>query len=126
VGTPSALSSSYEILIVEDEYLVAMELIHVLEQNGFAVLGPAATISAAFAALENQSPIACILDVNLRGDISGAVARKLRDLNIPFVVSSGYKQQTIDQLVELDGAKNIGKPANPAHLVAALKALLIP
>lgn len=125
MGTASARSPGFETLIVEDEYLVAMELVHVLEQSGFAVLGPAPTISAALAALENQAPSACILDVNLRGEISGPVARKLRDLNIPFVVSSGYKQQTIDQLIDFDGAQNIGKPANPAQLVAALKAVLI-
>ncbi|MCX5581750.1 response regulator [Kaistia terrae] len=111
-------------MIVEDEYLVAMELAQILEDSGYIVVGPAATVAAALALLKTTSPSACVLDVNLRGEVSAPVAWALKERNVPFILSSGYKQETIDSEAAFDGVANIGKPAQPDHLVSALADLL--
>ncbi|MFC5519046.1 response regulator [Kaistia terrae] len=123
---PRSASPPFVILIVEDEYLVAMELTQILEDSGYIVVGPAATVAAALALLNTTSPSACVLDVNLRGEVSAQVAWALKERRVPFLLSSGYKQETINSEAAFDGVANIGKPAQPDHLVSALASLLAP
>ena len=112
------------ILVVEDEYLVAMELRDLLLDSGYGVLGPVATVAAALALLGSQPPHACVLDVNLRGEHSAPVAQALRDQGVPFLLSSAYNAATLDQYPAFAGATNIGKPAQRDQLRTALAALL--
>lgn len=121
---PRSVSLPFEILVVEDEYLIAMELAQILEDSGYVVVGPAATVAAALALLDTTSPSACVLDVNLRGEVSAQVAWALKKRNVPFLLSSGYKQETINTEAAFEGVANIGKPAQPDYLVAALASLL--
>lgn len=118
------MSRGVEILVVEDEYLVAMELTQMLEESGYVVVGPVATVSAALEMLEYNSPSACVLDVNLRGEISTQVALGLKERKIPFILSSGYKQETIDIQPAFRGVSNLGKPADPERLISAVDMLL--
>lgn len=124
MASSSIESTPFEVLIVEDEYLIGMELAQILEDSGYTVIGPIATVSAAVERIERQAPNACILDVNLRGEISAPVADCLKARHVPFFLSSGYKQETINQETAFDGVANIGKPAKPEQLVSALQALL--
>ena len=43
-----------KVLIVEDEFLIAMDVEMILEQNGHSVLGPAASIENALNLLEDM------------------------------------------------------------------------
>jgi DNA-binding response OmpR family regulator len=58
-----------QILVVEDEYLIAADLMITLEEAGFAVVGPAGSIEDALQLLERDDiePDAAVLDINLRG-----------------------------------------------------------
>ena len=56
------------ILVVEDEALVAIMVQDMLEELGFAVLGPAGTVAAAFHLLKGAVPAAAVLDCNLGQD----------------------------------------------------------
>lgn len=111
------------VLIVEDELLIAMDLSDQLETGGYEVLGPASTVAAALAVLNAQRPDACILDVNLRGEISAPVAERLKLENVPFLLSSAYGSDTLDVYEAFQGIANVGKPA-PAHLVSLIATLL--
>jgi DNA-binding response OmpR family regulator len=124
VASSSTDSTPFEVLIVEDEYLIGMELVQILEDSGYVVIGPIATVSAAVATIERSAPSACILDVNLRGEISAPVADCLKAKQVPFFLSSGYKQETINQERAFSGVTNIGKPAKPEQLVFELGRLL--
>src|ERR1700759_2232288 len=68
-------SATKAVLVVEDEFLIAMELEGLLEDEGYKVLGPASTVAAALAILADHRPDACILDFNLRGEQATPVAR---------------------------------------------------
>jgi len=120
MGQERSPSKPFTVLVVEDEFLIAMELVGILEEAGCNVIGPAPTIETALTLLERHRPDVCVLDVNLRGTRSAPVATALRAQNVPFVLSSAYDQATLDQHAEFDGAANIGKPTSPRRLLAAL------
>jgi DNA-binding response OmpR family regulator len=44
------------VLIVEDEFLIALDLALVLERQGWYVLGPVASIEAALRLLDDKTP----------------------------------------------------------------------
>lgn len=109
--------------MVEDEFLVALDVCDLLEQAGYEIIGPVPTIEAALASLSAQLPAACVLDVNLRGEHSVPVALRLRAEGVPFVLSSAYDAKMLDQYEAYRGVTNVGKPA-PARLPLLIADLL--
>ncbi len=85
------------ILVVEDEYFLADDLVQALTRAGAKVIGPASTAEAALALLEDGAPDLGILDINLKGDISFAVADAMAERNLPFVFATGYDEGTIPE-----------------------------
>ena len=61
---------SASILIVEDEFLVALEMQGILEENGYRVLGVAADLESALAYAEQSIDLA-LVDLNLRDGLTG-------------------------------------------------------
>lgn len=82
--------SGQHVLIVEDEYFLAQDLVDHFEEIGVQVLGPAASVSEALRLLESAEVQGAILDVNLRGERVYPVADVLRQRHVPFVFASGY------------------------------------
>ena len=81
---------TYRIMIVEDEFLIAMDLEDLLSEAGFEVVGIATDTEAALA-LARETPVnAAIMDVNLaRGTCGIETARRLRaELDIPSLFVS--------------------------------------
>ena len=84
------------ILIVEDEYLVAMSLCDALESLGAVLIGPVPSVEKAVKTIESAPDIdAAILDINLDGVMAYAVADLLLSQNIPFVFGSGYETDVL-------------------------------
>ena len=112
------------ILVVEDEFLIAMELEAVLEEGGFRVLGPVSTVQAALRLLGEHRPHAAVLDLNLRNETVTPVAQVLRTMEVPFAIASAYSTSTWPQDNALDGAPSLGKPTSPTMLIATIHDLL--
>ena len=113
------------VLVVEDEFLIAMDLERLLERNGWRVLGPAATVQEALRLLDGEAPDVALLDVNLRGELVTPVAERLRARGVPFVVASAYDgaQAGCDGL----GRRAwLGKPADARRLLTALRQAVVP
>ena len=109
------------ILLVEDEELVALELSSELSRLGWAIVGPAATLSEAQALL--SKPVdAAVLDVNLRGRAVYPVAEALADRKVPFLFCTGYEM--VDPEGRFPDVPVIRKPAHPAAVSQALADLL--
>ncbi len=120
VPTPERPPRGPLVLVVEDEFLLAMDLALLLERHGWRVLGPAATVAQALHLLDGGSqPAVALLDVNLRGELVTPVAAALRALGVPFVLASAYDDARLAAL-GLAGAPNVGKPADDRRLLAAL------
>ncbi len=77
------------LLLVEDDFLIAYDLKLQLEDAGFTVIGPAGTVDKAMSLMEATPVDAAILDVNLQGASSFAVAEALQAAGTPFVFLSG-------------------------------------
>ena len=122
-GSPSR--SGPLVLVVEDEFLIAMDLEHLLRRHGFRVLGPAATVAAALRLLEGKTPDVALLDVNLRGELVTPVAEALRARGVPFVLASAYDRAQLPAEI-LVAASNVGKPTNERRLLAALAEAMRP
>jgi DNA-binding response OmpR family regulator len=114
----------HQILVVEDETLIAMELELALTEAGFDVIGPVPEVTAALALLARRRPDAAVLDVSLRGERVTPVAEALRAMRVPFVLTSAYGGEDLAPDAALACARNVGKPARLAVLLGALRDLL--
>jgi len=110
--------SAKRVLVVEDEYLVAMDMSAYLEAAGAHVVGPASNVSAALEALEHAELDGAILDVNLRGEMAYPVADALAARGIPFVFTTGYGVQAVP--ARFADIKRCEKPATPEAISRAL------
>jgi len=113
------------ILVVEDEYLIALELHDVLTAAGYQVLGPAGDVDAALSLLKAERPDAAILDVNLAGQWVTPVAEVLRAASVPFILASGYIAADLQVAPALRDAVNVGKSWRPEFLLKVLSAELM-
>lgn len=78
------------VLIIEDEYLVAMDAEACLQSMGVGTVEIVTTLAQAQEALERARPDCVLLDVNLSDGMSYELARRLKDHAIPFGFVSGY------------------------------------
>jgi PAS domain S-box-containing protein len=84
------------ILVVEDEAMAAMDVVRLLTDEGFEVVGPASSVLEAFQLLQARSACdAALIDVNLGTETSEPIAWKLLAAGTPFIAMSGYAR---DQL----------------------------
>jgi CheY-like chemotaxis protein len=89
--------SGFNVMIVEDEALVALMMQMLIEDQGWTALGPMGTVAAAIEALDGADPVHCaLLDLNLRGENSLPVADALAARGIPFAFTSGYGAAGVD------------------------------
>lgn len=78
------------ILLVEDEAMIAMLFEDMLADSGATVVGPASAVASALEVISREPIDGALLDVNLGGEQSFAVADALSLKNIPFVFVTGY------------------------------------
>jgi CheY-like chemotaxis protein len=106
------------VLVVEDDYLVAMDIVRALERAGAEVIGPAPGVEAALDALERSAPDGAILDINLGGEMAFPVADALLARGVPFVFATGYDAQIIPP--RFTNVKRCEKPMASEQICAAL------
>lgn len=111
------------VLVVEDEMMIAWDLEQTLTAAGMRVLGPVASVETALALIRSERPDAAILDLNLRGELVTPVARRLRQMGVPFVLATAYNHLRGDD-AEFSGVENLGKPVASARCVEVLGAML--
>lgn len=111
------------ILIVEDEFLLAMELETLLQQRGCMVLGPVSSVGQALTMLDGEQPDIALLDVNLKGERATPVAAALRARGVPFILITGYSVMQLSE-PELRAAPRIDKPVNCRALKRAVASTL--
>lgn len=112
------------VLIVEDEFLIAMDLELMLERHGWRVMGPVATVDEALALIAVELPLVALLDVNLGTELVTPVAVALKAQKVPFAVASAYANPEQYGGDALAGVPNAGKPANERRVLATLNQLI--
>lgn len=112
--------SGMNVLVVEDEYLVAEELAHGLEGCGAHVIGPFSTVADGLRLLDHAPmPVgAAVLDIKLADEMVFSVADRLALQEVPIVFCTGYDRDVLP--LRFAGARLIQKPALPSDIAAAL------
>lgn len=111
------------ILVVEDEMIIGLGLMATLENAGFDVVGPAANVPAAMDLLDRNPCALAILDVNLGGgETSAPLAEWLKEVGIPFFVTSGYASDHRPPV--FNDVPSFAKPVPARAIVSAVKEAL--
>ncbi len=110
------------VLIVEDEPLLAVEMVENLQALGAVSLGPIMTVTKALTFIETAHRIdAVLLNFMLRGEESFPVADELRARCIPFVFVTGFDREVRKRFPNVPVHP---KPADMAAIVLTLAAVV--
>ncbi|AWN36706.1 response regulator [Methylobacterium radiodurans] len=115
------------ILLVEDDYVVAVEMERWLRGAGASVVGPVARIEQALALIVGQVLDAAVLDINLdvglgAEDTVYPLADRLDALGVPYLFVTGDVR--VGRLPRYAAKPRLEKPLQEAELAAALRGLL--
>lgn len=114
------------VLIVEDELLIALDMELALEEAGCTVLGIAATVGEAVAIAERQAPDVMVVDLRLADGSRGpdAVERVREGGDVKVIFASGnLDPQTCARLERFDPVAMIPKPFTSQQIVEAVARL---
>jgi CheY-like chemotaxis protein len=112
------------LLIVEDEYTIAMDLAHFVEDLGATVVGPAGSVKEALALVAEADDRldAAVLDVNLRNERVDPVADALIAMGVPIVFTTGYDELLLSK--SYVALPRCGKPIDRQLLLRLLSAAM--
>src|ERR1700742_1740649 len=101
------------ILIVEDDFFVAQALCGLIEEAGATVVGPIGWLGEALAYVESSKYQfdSAILDVDLHGEKSFALADWLAEHSVHFVFTTGYGAEVLGPAYS--GYARCEKPIDP-------------
>lgn len=106
-------------LVVEDEYLIADELVKELRGSGAEVIGPVPTLDRAIALATMERGIdAAVLDINLRGQLVYPLVDVLSARGLLIVFATGYDAGVIP--AEYAGFARCEKPVTAGAITEAL------
>ena len=114
--------SGKTILVVEDETLVALDIIGQLEAAGADVIGPAGNVASALELIAQHQFDAALLDGNLGGDPVDKIAAALARRNVPFAFVSGYSRDSLP--ASFSDAELLSKPFEEHQLLAIVAKLV--
>ncbi|MFJ5369965.1 hybrid sensor histidine kinase/response regulator, partial [Bosea sp. CER48] len=120
-GKPGRPLEGMRVLLVEDQFIIAMDCEDMLLQLGAKQVEVCASVAEAQARLDLAMPELAILDVNLGAETSEPVSRRLREAGVPFVLATGYDDLAILGVAD---AATLRKPYNLTSLDGALRKLL--
>jgi DNA-binding response OmpR family regulator len=108
------------VLVVEDDYFIAIELCSALRAAGAEVIGPARDLETGLAAIRTERLDCGVLDINLRGRLAFEIATELRARGIPAIFATGYDASMIPE--ELADTIRLEKPVDLNALCRAVAA----
>lgn len=114
-----------EVLIVEDQALIAFHLQDLVEEAGHRVVALAHDADSALAAAADQRPTIAIMDIRLAHGTSGVdVARQLYEAHgiRCLFISANINDEVRQRVADLRPLGFIGKPFLPAEVISALQA----
>jgi len=122
-GKPERANLTGTALVVEDNLIIAMSAEVILLELGARHVETAASVAEALKSIERIKPSFALLDLNLGGENSIAVGKKLAELKVPFLFATGYGERAPIP-AELDFAPVIQKPYTRDTIERALTRLV--
>ena len=111
---------SHPVLVLEDNLVIAMDIEGMLADLGVSECLVANSVDAALRIIEGKSLAFALLDIELGGETSEAVATVLRDRGTPFIFATGYGAAS-PVAASFPGVPLLSKPFLPTELKAALE-----
>ena len=109
-GTHTHALSGKRVLVVEDEFLIALDIQRMLEGEGVKTVLTASRVAQALDLFLSGGPFdAAVLDLRLDRETSTPVAERLHAAGVPFVFLTGG-QATDDIIQRFKSAPVVGKP----------------
>lgn len=115
------------ILIVEDEIIIAEDIASYLETLGYNVIGIVDNATDALQKIKTLSPDLILLDISISGPIDGVQVAMIikQDYGIPFVFLTAFAdKQTLDRVKQTDPYGYIVKPFEEKDLEVTIELAL--
>jgi len=113
------------VLIVEDESIVAMEIESYISSVGCTVTDIVSSAEAAYLSIEKQHPDLILMDIYLEGETDGIEASSVIKEHFPQIeivfLSANKDLYNIDRAIAVDPVSYLSKPFHREELLAALK-----
>jgi CheY-like chemotaxis protein len=116
-----------KMLVIEDDSIMGMEMKEVLEGFGYEVTDIVSSGDAAVKAVKSSRPDLVLMDIRLKGDMSGIeAARRMRAFtSAPITFLTGYRSEGVSkQVQEISGTYLLTKPVDFDKLNITLQAAL--
>lgn len=115
--------SGKNIFVVEDNPLIAFDLLDTLEDIGAHAIGPAASVSAGLAIVDDPAIDAALMDIELGEELVWPIAHALLARGIPFAFVSG---RCPDEFMPPEFTDHIclTKPADAEEILTTLDSLV--
>lgn len=113
----------YQVLIVEDEPLIALDLKMRVEDFGLTVCGIADSGAQAIALAKDAAPDLILMDLCLKDDIDGvAAASRIRDRSVvPIIfVTANSEPQSVARMRAIGATDLLFKPVHAGQLRSAI------
>lgn len=121
-ASPGAALHGLSVLVVEDETIVSLLVESMLAELGCYDVWYASGVEESLALLDERTPDAAVLDVNLSGELAYPIAHRLADAGVPFVFATGYGASGIHE--DWAGQPVVQKPFRSEALGSALASAL--
>ena len=108
-------------LIFEDEYFVDDDLKRILKQQGADLVKLSGTVEDAIRTIREGDFDVALVDINIRGEMTFALADEVRRRNVSFAFVSGYERSLIPR--RFDDVPNWGKPYDHREVVSGIQSL---
>ena len=118
-----SLSPNSTVLVVEDEFIIALDLSETVADLGMRCDGPYSTTKSALEALGSTMPDCAILDVMTADGEVYPVADLLSEAGVPIIFHSGHVPPREVQ-ARYPGAIACSKPCPPDQLIALVQAAM--
>ncbi len=82
-----------DVLVVEDNLIIALDAEDMLRELGVTAVRTAGSVNQALQLIAERVPEFALLDVNLGSETSFGIAQRLRELNVPMAFATGYGDQ---------------------------------
>lgn len=117
------MDKKLRILIVEDEYLIALSFKKELERLGYEVLEPVATGQRAIEVAGQEHPDMILMDMGLAGSLNGLEAAReiISRYQLPIIIMTGHTDDmTLEQINQLNPVACLIKPILGRNIHSAI------
>jgi DNA-binding response OmpR family regulator len=111
--------AGFRILILEDEYLIAMDVEQLCRDHGAEDSILVGDLDEIEAGIVGQHFDVAVIDAMLDGRSTLDFARRLQERNVPFIFATGYDDAS-ERFADFPGIPVVGKPYGGEELISAI------